>query len=577
MDFDDLDEAEDNRISEDAENARKEAEALAAAAEEAAKKAEEEALAKGKSTFWTPWVPISEEKFDKWPKGGDHNRPLNMKQFKEVQNLSEPGEFHGMIFPHTPTQLKEMGPKWLTEAMHKKGTLPLDNEITKFVKFDVKAEDVTQNQGDAESTDWGGAGLKILLQVKYKNGPGDLTEAMFIKMPHAFTGKNERFKNSVTQGLGDFYENMFYNTIGGRLPARTPRCYFADVCRRTTNFILIIESIPYGPKSRKDAKPGEYFAAPGKYKDWEIPHIADFYYAHARALAQFFGWHYQVRKMTDQIEFCFADQGFLNGKKFLFDTLGKKTPAERDEWFVNVANKDPNLIPWVKGQGFAPEQALSFLEIAKDFLNKTGHMFPKEYQDKKFIDKMFKEANDIGKYCAEINFYMGMIPEYFTLAHPNAQIDNAWYWRDEDGKVEAGLLDWGGCSHQSIPTCVGMAWIGAEGDLMDEHEEKLVQFLIDEYEKTTGVKLDFQHLHMCIKLAQGSIMPGCCANIGMLLRIFQKTEWAGMKNRFDDKINSNFLARCYFVQIELFFAMWKKRAPYKAWEKWMKLTKLPKK
>ena len=34
-----------------------------------------------------------------------------------------------------------------------------------------------------------------------------------------------------------------------------------------------------------------------------------------------------------------------------------------------------------------------------------------------------------------------LIPEYHTLAHPNAQIDNAIFWRDGNGIMECGLID----------------------------------------------------------------------------------------------------------------------------------------
>ena len=39
-----------------------------------------------------------------------------------------------------------------------------------------------------------------------------------------------------------------------------------------------------------------------------------------------------------------------------------------------------------------------------------------------------------------------MIPEYHTLAHPNAQIDNAIFWRNDSGLMECGLIDpWRRC------------------------------------------------------------------------------------------------------------------------------------
>ena len=42
-----------------------------------------------------------------------------------------------------------------------------------------------------------------------------------------------------------------------------------------------------------------------------------------------------------------------------------------------------------------------------------------------------------------------MIPEYYTLAHPNAQIDNAIFWRDGNGIMECGLIE----SQSQLPRC----------------------------------------------------------------------------------------------------------------------------
>jgi len=39
------------------------------------------------------------------------------------------GEFWGIKMPLTPQELKEMGPAWLTEALHRAKVLPLDNHV----------------------------------------------------------------------------------------------------------------------------------------------------------------------------------------------------------------------------------------------------------------------------------------------------------------------------------------------------------------------------------------------------------------------------------------------------------------
>jgi len=511
------------------------------------------------------------------------NGPKNMGQFKKVVNDRDPGEYWGMEFPFTPQMLRDMGPEWLTKAMHTTGVLPKDNEITEFVDMDVKAEDVTKQ--DAENAKWGGAGLKILLSVKYRNGPGDLSEHMFLKMPHEFTGKNERFKNSVSNGgMMDWNEVTFYNILGGRfgdLPFKTPRMYFCDMCRKTTNFVNIVERIPYAPDGKFEVGPGEYFPAPGKYRDWALPNNGvDFYYAHARTLAQFFAWHNVTRRKTDQIEKTFMDEGTMGLRTSIYSMVGKAGPynsSQRDEGFMQML-KDPQIVGLVPSYGFPESSALGFLGIAEEFIKQMApHCFAKEFTAPKFMDNFVTQAKEMSKYLCEMGFYSNAIPEFFSLVHPNAQVDNAFYWLNPTGDMECGLLDWGGVSHGCIPACIGNGWMGAEPLVMDEHEEKLVRLFIDEYEKIAGFRFDFDDLYMHIKMSQACVFYGCCANLGMLLRIIPRAEWKNVKNRYDKRIDDNFLIRCYFVQVEMYLGMWKKRSPYAAFQQWQKRLNFPKK
>ena len=55
--------------------------------------------------------------------------------------------------------------------------------------------------------------------------------------------------------------------------------------------------------------------------------------------------------------------------------------------------------------------------------------------------------------------------------------------------------------------------------------------LLNCHEKVTGFRFDCDDLLMNLKLAQCTVFYGCCANVGMCLRIFKKEEWANMKGR----------------------------------------------
>lgn len=536
--------------------------------------------AKG-STAWPAWEPLSPERWAKFPRAGGGEWPSNMGEFKKGVEQMAPGEFWGLEFPFSPTQLKQMGPKWLTKALHTAGAMPEDNEIVEFTKFKVKAWDVTKSD-DPDDNDFGGAGCKVFLDVKYKKDPGELSEHMFVKMPHEFNGKNERFKNSM--GRQDWSEVMFYNTVAGRLPVRTPRGYFCDMNRRTTNFCMVLEAIPYGSGWEKEYPAKHVWPNIAKYRDWSIPlkSTVDIYYAHARAQARLYGWYHNncmplMAAKTDQVDFCFRDEGEIRSRAAIFDIVRPMGKEDRDKFFINSLS-DPNLMGFVMGAGQPPNIAEGYVALAEDFVRKTArHTFPREWTTEAYLDQWFRETKEMSPFLAEMGWYSQMVPEYFTFCHPNCMIDNAFYWRDDAGVAQCGLLDWGGASHMAMNFGVAGCWIASEPALMDEHEANLLKVLLDEYEQVTGVKLDYDDFYMHLKLAYIAIHVGNCASVRWCTSIRPKEEWHSVVDRFDGGIDDGFMMRCYHVQTEFFLGMWKKRNPYPYFLEFMKRTGMPRK
>jgi hypothetical protein len=356
--------------------------------------------------------------------------------------------------------------------------------------------------------------------------------------------------------------------------------YFCDMCCKTTNFINIVERIPYAPTGTREVAPGGYFPAPEKYKDWALPNNGvELYYAHIKALAQFFGWHRNVMQETDQVTKVFMSNQEWETRQWVWGQLestGYNSP-ERDKSIVDWMVQDPEVLTYT-APSFAPPTAIGFKDMCHDFISSTcPGAFPKELTQKKYLDTFNTEATDMSKYCNEMSFYLYAMREYFSLCHPNAQVDNAFYWKTASGETQCGLLDWGGVNFNNIPTCIGNGWMGAEPEVMEEHEKKLVELFCDEYEKASGFRFDADHMHLCLKLSQCVVFYGCCANIGMCLRIFKKDEWGKMKGRKDPRIDENFLLRCYFVQVHLWLKMWGlKNGPYKFFLKWVDRVKFPK-
>jgi len=347
---------------------------------------------------------------------------------------------------------------------------------------------------------------------------------------------------------------------------------------RTLNFINIVERVPYAPTGTMEVGPGQYYPAPEKYRDWALPNNGvELYYAHTKAMAQFFGWYKTVSEKTNQLNEVFGKNSLLDPLHADVKAAGPYNAKARDE-FISKGLQGP-LAGAAAGAAFPQATAMGFLEIAVEFaINSCPQAFEKELIAKPYIDKLTAEAKEMSFYLGDMNMYMSAIPEFATLCHPNAQVDNAFYWRDDAGEVKCGLLDWGGIFFGNIPTCLGNGWMGAEPEVFAEHEEKLLQLFVDEYEKCAGFRFDVDDLYLNVKLAQCVVFYGCCANIGMCLRLHKRDEWATMTGRKDPRIDENFLLRCYFVQVYLWFKMWGlSNAPYRFFQQWKQRLNMPNK
>lgn len=78
-------------------------------------------------------------------------------------------------------------------------------------------------------------------------------------------------------------------------------------------------------------------------------------------------------------------------------------------------------------------------------------IFPADLWAKPFQEHLVKETKETKNYFSEIDLYSFVMPEYLVLTHRNAQIDDEFYWKNESGNIEAGLLNFAGIRLGSVP------------------------------------------------------------------------------------------------------------------------------
>jgi len=516
-----------------------------------------------------PFHPLPDDLFEKIPKPGEPPR-MSLKKFKEIVDANLPGDFHGIKFPHSPEQLQEWGPEWLTKAFHTTGSIPKDLKVVKFTSFRVLAGDTTKVTENKDDGDWGGAGRKVLLGVEYDREAPEVACEFFIKLPHELTPKSERFKCSVTLN-NDFPAVTFSVMCLTSLPFRTPLCYYADISRDSTNFIIIYEKAYYADRGTKFSAiaPYQVLPAPGKYKDFELDNNGwEYYYAQTRSYARMCAWYHRSIALSPQLDYLFAQKGTADF--FIAKRIQKRSelgPIEtrHEDGFKRCKEWGPEAVMGMAqgSMGLDPKMAESFMELCDDFIVTAKKLFKnQDVCSDAFRKQLKEEVAQAVKLSGLVNFWVSEIfPELNVLTHPNLQVDNALYWRDDKGQLLGGILDWDSVQHMPIPGVLSGGWHGAEVEVMDAHEEKLCHAFVDELISAGGSCCAKDHLHVLVKCNRAVNFPGMFANLGKLYQLVPRKIWPEITGRFDPRLLDAFLPRCYSAGPVLQISGWKSRNP----------------
>eukprot|EP00415_Alexandrium_ostenfeldii_P001659 UN1659 len=181
---------------------------------------------------------------------------------------------------------------------------------------------------------------------------------------------------------------------------------------------------------------------------------------------------------------------------------------------------------------------------------------------------------EIAHHNMEITMYMNLNPDFWGIIHPNLPCDNAYYWRDENGELFTGLLDYGGAGAMNIASMWNMSFIMCEEGMLRKHEKGLIQCFVDEIRKGGGPEsITFDEMMYQVKLSQGVFSAQAGGVVMQLYKNHSKDRWKEMTGRWDPTINERFSNRNYICSIINNLACWKHRKVYDHFVKWWKLNK----
>lgn len=468
------------------------------------------------------------------------------------------GELYGLEFPFTVKMLKEMGPAWLTKAFHAAGSLPRTNHVTKI----ASCVELPMSGYDAA----GGAGMKGLITVEYAQPDPDLHTDLFVKVPFAEEDNMTWRMNMSFFGDPDGAEVSVYTFLAYLLPFRIPKPYYADIARATTNYLIVTEKINFAPKKKK-CSPYEIHPACGKYQDYDLVDPVQPYYALMRAMARMAAWDHQGR--FDRVKQIFEESTYarFGGRsKVLADretqaaAVSAATPAQmeahrRETYKAMIAQAAKKLKTFTR-----------HWENCRRFMTELAPwMFPEDCKEQKFLDGLkpqlellFKIGTVISTYCTEGPKSKNM----FGLIHPNLQVDNAFFWTDEEGRYHAGLFDWGGCGYQPYAGVFLACVSGALPEVYLEHEERWFRCFADEYKRFGGGELDADELVRQSRLMFSMSMVGIVTNVSVqAMNLTTEEEWKTITNKFDERVMGRWNVRCQACAAECAMPVWR-RGPH---------------
>lgn len=341
------------------------------------------------------------------------------------------GDATGLAFPAHPDALRRAGTAFLTDALRAYGTLSADGEVVAIERFD--------------EVSGGSTGRKAALTVRYSGHQPPLCTDLFVKFSRDFDDPVRDIGRTQMES-----ETRFAALTRARgFPIAVPATLFADFHRETGTGLMISERIAFGTGG---IEPQHH-----KCLDYEMPDPA---------------WHYRA---------------LLTAVARLAGTeRSGRLPAEL------LAPFTVDLRAATVGQppAYSADQLERRLRRLVEFVEAHEGLFPANVRTSSFLSTFVAEAPQLIRREAKVFELLSADADYLALCHWNANVDNAWFWRGDDGELCCGLMDWGCVSRMNVAMAVWGSLSGAETSLWDDHLDELLEMFCKEVLASGGPALD---------------------------------------------------------------------------------------
>jgi hypothetical protein len=398
--------------------------------------------------------------------------------------------------PAHAAALCEGGAEFLTAAFRASGAVGADNRVTRITQFD-------EVRG-------GSTGRKLLLAVEYEKDIAGLHRELFVKFSRDF---DDPIRDRGRTQMADEVRFAQLSRAPG-FPVAVPACYYADYDVVSGTGVLISERIAYG---RNGIEP-QY----GKCLDHLMPAPLEHYEALLRSVARLAGTH-QAGRLPAQL--C---EGFSSD--------------------AAVAERAP----------YSARQLQNRVSRLAEFAQRYPDLLPPNVRSTEFLDRLREDVVRFAAHEPVIRAALSGNHARTALCHWNANVDNAWFWLNADGRIECGLMDWGCVGPMNLAMAIWGAMSGAGTRLWDDHLEHLLTLFAVEFEAAGGAPVDIaaltQELMLYAAIMGMNWLLDTPAYIESLV-----PELAQAQDRFDPRIQDNEAARASLQMMTNVLNLWQTR------------------
>ena len=125
-----------------------------------------------------------------------------------------------------------------------------------------------------------------------------------------------------------------------------------------------------------------------------------------------------------------------------------------------------------------------------DFAAACPGLLPANVRSPEFLSRLRSDLPMLLAAEADVWHELREQSHFIALCHWNANVDNAWFWRDAHGELQCGLMDWGCVGQMNVAMAIWGAMSSAETDMWDKHLDELLTHFADEFRSCGGGTLD---------------------------------------------------------------------------------------